>query len=262
MKATHRTFTLRVDLESDRGIREGVPKLLDLLKKYNLKASFYIVMGGESNIFEILRYNKKMESSAERSIKVWSLLDKLRMVLLPKDFVKANKKILQRILDEGHELGIHGWKHREWTRGLDKIDVKTKINRAISRYNRLFGQKPISWSSPGFNINDNILDILRDAGIKYISDFSGNKPRLYNGIKNIPITTSGENRTPIIEYLISRGKSDKEILEFMRIEIMNKEIISFYIHDLFEARFKLELLEKIFRLAKDGKIENKRIIDY
>lgn len=262
MKATHRTFTLRVDLESDKGIREGIPRLLDLLKKYNLKASFYLAMGGESNIFEILRYNKKVESSAERSVKVWSLLDKLRMALFPKDFVKANKKILQRIIDEGHELGMHGWKHREWTRGLDKINIKDKINRAISRYNNLFGQKPISWSSPGFNTNDNVLNILKEAGIEYISDFLGNKPELCGQIKNIPITICGENRTPIIEYLISYKKTDEDILKYIKKEIEKNKIISFYIHDLFEARFKTELLEKIFKIIKDKKIDNKRIIDY
>jgi peptidoglycan/xylan/chitin deacetylase (PgdA/CDA1 family) len=257
-----KTFTLRVDLESNRGIGEGLPKLLDLLNEYNLKASFYLVMGGESNIFEILRYNKKMEGSAERSIKVWSLSDKLRMALFPKDFVKTNKRILQRILDEGHELGIHGWKHREWTRGLDKINIKDRINKAISRYNNLFGQKPISWSSPGFNINKNVLKILEESGIKFISDFLGEKESYYGKIKNIPITICGENRTPIIENLISRGKSDEEILEFIKNEIKKHEIISFYIHDLFEARFKLELLEKIFKIIKDKRIENKRVIDY
>lgn len=260
MKA--RTFTLRVDIESDKGIREGIPNLLDLLKKYDIKVSFYLVMGGESNIFEILKYNKKMESSAERSIKVWTLANKLRMALFPKDFIKANKEILQRILNEGHELGIHGWKHREWTRGLDKININDKINKAINRYNNLFGQKPISWASPGFNINDNVLSILEKEGIKYISDFSGEKPALYSKIKNIPITICGDNRTPIIENLISKGKNDNEILEFIKKEISSKEIISFYIHDLYEARVKLELLENIFRVIKDKKIENKRIIDY
>lgn len=260
MKA--KTFTLRVDLESDSGIREGIPKLLDLLKEHNLKASFYLVMGGESNIPEILRYNKRMESSAERSIKVWSISDKLRMALFPKDFVKANKDILQRILNEGHELGIHGWKHREWTRGLDKIDIKEKISKAINKYNHLFGQKPTSWASPGFNINNNVLSILEEEGIKYTSDFEGDKPKLYGQIKNIPMTICGQNRTPIIEYLISQGKNDDEILEFIKKEITSKEIVSFYIHDLYEARFKLDLLEKIFKVIKDNHIENKRIIDY
>jgi len=122
-----KSFTLRVDLESNKGIKKSLPKLLDLLKKYDIKASFYLVMGGESNIFELLRYRKKLTHADERKIKVWRFRDKIRMVLLPKDFVKGNKKILRRILEEGHELGVHGWKHRAWTRGLDKIDVEKHI---------------------------------------------------------------------------------------------------------------------------------------
>ena len=94
-----KTFTLRVDLESDKGIKKGLPKLLDLLKKHHIKASFYIPMGGESNILDLLRYRGRLRSAGEREIKVFSLLDKIRMILFPRDFVKSNKKIV-RLLDD------------------------------------------------------------------------------------------------------------------------------------------------------------------
>ncbi len=259
---TNKIFTLRVDLESDKGIKEGVPALLDLLKKYNLKASFYLVMGGESNIFEILRYNRKLESSAERSIKIWKLREKLRVVLFPKDFVKANKNILQRILDEGHELGIHGWKHRAWARGLEKINIRRTVQKSIERYEKEFGVKPISWASPGFSTNEETLKILEEYDIKYVSDFLGEETRSYGKIKNVPITLCGENKTPIIEYLVSTGKNDGEILAYLKREAANEKIVSLYIHDLYEARFKINLLEEIFQFVKNQKIENKRIIDY
>jgi len=257
-----KTFTLRVDLESDKGIRKGVPKLLDLLKKYNIKASFYLSMGGESNIFEILKYRSNLKTSGERKIKVWSLKDKLRMAFFPRDFVKGNKKILRRILGEGHELGLHGWKHREWTRGLEKINIKNTIKKSINKYIQLFGKKPTSFASPGFNINNKVLEILEKNKIKFISDFQDEKPRKYGPIKNIPITILGKDKTPIIEYLVSIGKNNEEILEIMKKEIMKKELASFYIHGLFEARFKIEILEEIFKFIKKNKIKNKRVIDY
>ena len=256
-----KTFTLRVDLESDKGIRYGLPRLLDLLKKYGIKASFYLVMGGESNLLEILRYRGGMTSSDERKIKVWSLRDKARMALIPKDFVVGNLNILRRIINEGHELGIHGWKHREWTRGLDSVDIKRTLNKAIIRYRRLFGRNPISFASPGFNINEPVLKALKEKGIEFISDFEGDKPRYYHGIKNVPITICGEKRTPIIEYLVSKGKRDKEIVNFIDDRINKKSLASFYIHGLFEARFKLGILEEVFRFIIQNKIKNKRIID-
>lgn len=255
-------FTLRVDLESFKGIKEGVPKLLDLLKKYNLKASFYLTMGGESNIFGILKYGRKLKSSGERKIRIWSLKEKLRMVLFPRDFVKENKKILKRILKEGHELGLHGWKHREWTRGLEKINIEKSINKSIKKYVKIFRKNPISFLSPGSNVNNKVLEILEKNKIKFISDFPGEKPKFYGKIKNIPITIQGKNKTPIIEYLFSEGKNDEEILDIIKKEIEKKELASFYIHGMFEARFKIKLLEEIFKFIKRNKIRNKRIIDY
>lgn len=256
-----KTFTLRVDLESDKGIK-AVPKLLDLLKKYDLKASFYIVMGGESNLFEILKYRRKLETAGERKIKIWSLKNKLRMVLLPKDFVIQNKHILKRILAEGHELGLHGWKHREWTRGLDNIDIEKRIIKAKRKYGKIFGKKPTSFASPGFNINKEVISILEKQEIKYFSDLPGKKVKKYGKIKNVPLTILGKNKTPIIEYLVGESKTDEEIIKILKKEISEKEIASFYIHGLFEVRHKLSLLEQVFKFIKNKKITNKRIIDY
>lgn len=255
-------FVLRVDLESYRGIRENLPKLLDLLKKYNLKASFYLVMGGESNIFELIKYRKKMISSGKRQIKVWPFKEKIRMAFFPKDFVKENIKILKRILDEGHELGLHGWKHREWTRGLEDIDLRKRIKQAKKKYFYYFGREPVSFASPGFNTSEKVLKILKEEGIRYISDFSGERVIKIDGIKNVPMTLCGSKRTPIIEFLFGEGYNDQKIFEIIKMEIQKRNLSSFYIHDLFEARFKINLLENIFEYIKKNKILNKRIIDY
>jgi len=255
-------FTLRIDLESNKGIKKGLPKLLDLLKKYNIKASFYLVMGGESNIFELLKYRKKLTSSNERILKLWSLKEKLRMALFPKDFVKENKKILRRILEEGHELGLHGWKHRAWARGLYKINIKEHIIKSKRKYEKIFQKEPISFSAPGFNINNKVLKALEENGILFISDFPGESPKFYGKIKNVPMTILSENKMPIIEYYISKKKTDEEIFEIIRKNIKSKNLSSFYIHGLFEARFKIELLEKIFKFINKEKIKVNRIIDY
>lgn len=256
-----KTFTLRVDLESDKGIK-AVPKLLDLLKKYHIKASFYIPMGGESNILDLLRYGEVLKSASERKIKVFSLLDKIRMILFPRDFVKSNKKILKRVLKEGHELGLHGWKHREWARGLEKINIRKRIQMAKKKYIKIFDKNPTSFASPGFNTNNRVLAVLEKQGIKYVSDFEGKEPKYYGKIKNIPITILGKNKMPIIEYFVGERKKDKEILDYLRKEIKKHGLYSFYIHGLFEARFKLNLLEKVFKFIKVKKIKPKRIIDY
>jgi peptidoglycan/xylan/chitin deacetylase (PgdA/CDA1 family) len=257
-----KTFTLRIDLESNKGIKEGLPKLLDLLKKYRLKASFYLPMGGESNIFELLSNRGKIKSAGKRTIKIFSLFEKLRIAFFPKDFVKSNILILRRILEEGHELGIHGWKHREWTRDLEHIDVEKKIQMSRLKYMQLFGEEPISFASPGFNTNSIVVKSLKNQNFLFVSDFEGKKITKSNGLTNVPITIVGNKKTPIIEYLFSKNKTDKEILNYLEKFCKKQDIFSFYIHGMFEARLKIKLLEDIFKFVKKEKYLNKRIIDH
>ncbi len=252
-------FALRIDLESQKGIKKGLPKILNLLAKYNIKASFYLTMGGESNIFELLRYRKKIPG--KREVKVFSKLEILRMLFFPKNFVRENKKILKRILDGGHELGIHGWKHRAWTRALEKIDIKKQIDFSIKKYWIMFEKKPDSFCSPAFRINRRVIDILDKTGFKIISDLGGEKPfRLKNtNIINVPITIKGANNTPIIEYLVTQKYSDEEILDYLKKQIGQKKYSIMYVHGLFECLSKISLLGELFKYIKEKNIETKTI---
>jgi undecaprenyl phosphate-alpha-L-ara4FN deformylase len=255
-------FFIRVDVESERGIEEGLPKLLDLFMKEKIKGSFYLVMGGEANIFEILKNRTKMNFSGERKIKIWSMWDKIRMVLFPSDFVGKNEKLLKRIIDEGHELGIHGWKHRIWTRGGKYFDYENQIQKSIKRYKEIFKKNPISFSAPGFRNDLEITRELAKNGILYESDFPGEDISNNGRIKNVPITINGKNKMPFIEYWVGEGKNDAQILEIFKHEKVDKKIVSFYIHDMFEGRFKIELLKKMIRLLKKDNFKNKRVVDF
>ncbi len=255
------SFVLRVDLESQKGISKGLPLLLDLLMKHDIKASFYLTMGGESNPWDILRYHGNISGVGERGIRVFSLFEKLRMALFPVDFVGKNISVLKRILNEGHELGIHGWKHRRWTRGLDRIDIHSEVGLAIRRYVSLFGVEPRSFTSPAFRINKDVLSVLNDKGIKIISDLPGVSPSRVDGteIVNVPITVVGRKNTPIVEDLVVRGYSDDKVLDYLKKEIKKKKLFVMYIHCLYECVNKLDLLDKLFEHVKEKKILTKTI---
>ena len=252
---------LRVDLESQKGISRGLPRLLDLLAKHNIKASFYLTMGGESNILEILKYRGKVPGAGERSLRVFSFFDKLRMALHPVDFVKINLYVLERIIEEGHELGIHGWKHRRWTRGLERIDVDSEVKLAIEKYIFMFGRQPDSFCSPAFRTNQNVVDVLDARGIKVISDYFAKGPSVLKGteIVNVPVTIKGKMNTPIIEDMVTKGFTDDEIFDFLVKEIGRKELSVMYVHGMYECIEKIDLLDRLFVHLKKSKIKVKTI---
>jgi len=153
-------------------------------------------------------------------------------------------------------------KHREWTRGLGRINIHERVRKSIKKYEELFGRKPESFSAPGFNTNERVLRVLEEEGIKYISDFPGDSVKKFGKITNVPITIKGKNNEPIIEYLVSRGYSEEQIIDIIKDKLGEKPLSSFYIHGMFEARFKLRILEEIFKAIKLKKLKNERIIDY
>ncbi len=257
------SFTLRIDLESNKGIVLGLPKLLDLLNKYGFKASFYLTMGGESNVFEILKHRGKIPSAGTRSIKIFSFFEKIRMLFFPRDFVGKNLKIIKRILDEGHELGIHGWKHRRWTRALDEIDVGSELDLAFSRYELIFGTKAISFCSPAFRTNSKSIKLLGNKKIKVVSDFDSFNPVQLKkcNFKNVPVTIKGKNNSPIIEYLVGEGKTDSEILNYIKKNIKKNTFSSMYGHGLYECIHKIDLIENLFIYLRDKEIKVKTILE-
>ncbi len=246
-----RYFYLRVDLESDKGIKKGLPQILDLLKKHNVKVSFYLTMGGESGLFDLIRYRKKLKTAGERKIQVFGFFEKLRIAFFPRDFVKENMRLLKRILAEGHELGIHGWKHRAWTRGIDEIDIEKHVTLSVEKFKKMFGVYPSSFSAPGFNTNKRIIKIVKDNNIKVISDLPGKGPFLVDGLVNVPITIKGNNNTPIIEYLVSKGKRDDEIIEAILKEIDKLKYAGFYIHGIYEGIEKVDMLDRLIKRLKE-----------
>jgi len=250
-------FSLRIDIESKNGIKNGIPALLKLLRKHNLKASFYLTMGGESNLFELLRYRKGL--NCERKLKIFSLAEKIRMAIFPNDFVKLNKNLLKKVIEEGHELGIHGWKHRAWSRGLNKINIRKHLKKSIKRYLNYFNKRPDSFCSPAFQTNTKVLEELERNKFKVISDFEGVYPSKKNNLINVPITIKGEYNTPIIEYLVTKGFSDEEILDYLKKEIKKKKLASLYIHDLYEPIYKINILTELFKFLNKENISVKTI---
>ncbi len=256
-----RYFALRVDLESYKGIKYGLPNILDLLAEFDLKASFYLVMGGESNLIELLRYREKIKG--ERKIKVYTLKEKLRIALFPCDFVTKNLNIIRRILREGHELGIHGWKHRAWTRALDKINIEEHIKKAKQKYIKLFSQIPISFAAPGFRTNMEVIKLLDKYGFKVISDLPGEKPFKIKGtnIINVPVNICGNDNMPIIESLTQKRYNDDKIVTHLVHKIKKTKYSVMYIHGLFEGMNKIELLRNLFLKLKKNNINIRRIVD-
>lgn len=251
-------FCFRVDIDSAYGMRNGVPNILELLRKLDMPASFFVVMGGETGLFEFLTGGQRVATGAPGvKLPAWEMA---RILAAPYNFAQRHADTLRGALKDGHEVGPHGWKHREWTRSLNSLDIDQRFTQITQLYGELFGTAPASFTAPGFKTNVAVLNALDKFDFSAAGDLDGVEPfrpvigeRKYCHVQ-VPVTLKDKQTRPLIEGLHFDGYSDDSIVKLITAEIARQEkengFSCFYCHDVFEGITKLNLLKDVLTFVK------------
>ncbi len=78
----------------------------------------------------------------------------------------------QRIVAEGHEVGLHGWIH-EVASGLSPEEERTLMLRSADTLERIVGRRPVGMRAPSFEISRDTLPIAEEMGLAYDSSLMG-----------------------------------------------------------------------------------------
>jgi undecaprenyl phosphate-alpha-L-ara4FN deformylase len=177
---------LKVDVDTYEGMKSGVPTLLDMLRQFNIKASFFVPMGKDHTGWTVKRVftRKGFLKKAGRVgvIETYGIRTLMHGLLLPgPEIAKKNRLTLNQIVTEEHEAGIHGYDHVSWHDHIKEWnETKTTaiLSRACTVYEELLGQKPRSFAAPGWMINAHALRFFEKNGFVYSSDTRGVSPFL------------------------------------------------------------------------------------
>lgn len=182
--AWNKTIGIKVDVDTDEGMKKGVPVLLSLFGKYGIKASFFVPMGKDhtgrtaKRVFTRKGFLKK--AGRVGVIDTYGIKTLMYGLLLPgPEIGKRNGSLLKRIVEEGHEAGIHGLDHVYWhdyIKILDKERTEKELRQAFAVYRESLGVPPRSFAAPGWMINTHALRYFEEKGLVYSSDTRGGPP--------------------------------------------------------------------------------------
>jgi len=187
---------LKVDVDTLRGTREGVPRLMALFKKHGVDATFYFSVGPDNTGRAMRRVFRKgfAQKVARTSVlKHYGLKTLLYGVLLPgPDIGRSAGAVMQSVRDAGFEVGLHTYDHVRWQDYVANATAawtRTEFERGLFAFERVFGCLPQSHAAAGWQINAHGLALEQEYGLSYASDTRGGPPFL-------PLLETGSSTCP------------------------------------------------------------------
>ena len=170
-------IALKVDVDTLRGTREGVPRLLARLERHGLHATFLFSLGPDHTGRAIRRvFRPGFFSKVQRTsvVEHYGIRTLLYGTLLPgPDIARRCADEMRATTAAGHECGIHAWDHVAWqdqVRTRDREWTDAQMERAYRRFEDVFGHAPRTHGAAGWQMNAHALRQLDRWGMDFASD--------------------------------------------------------------------------------------------
>lgn len=196
MQACAAQLALKVDVDTLRGTRAGVPALIDLLRAHGADATFLFSLGPDRTGRAIRRAFRPgfMRKVARTSVlEHYGLPTLLYGTLLPgPDIARRAGACMRRARDAGFEVGVHCFDHTAWQDLLLRRDAawaRAQMRAAVERFRDVFGATPLVHGAAGWQMTDAALEAEEEFGFHYASDTRGSapfRPRLGDRISRCP----------------------------------------------------------------------------
>lgn len=178
-------LAVKVDVDTLRGYVTGMPRLLDLFKKHDIRASIFFSFGPDNSgkaIRRIFRRGFLSKMFRTKAPSTYGFKTLLYGTLLPAPMiVDANPDILRRSHAEEHDCGIHAWDHvlvQDKLHGMTEGEFEALYRKAASKYEEILGVRPTSYAAPGWQVSQASLLVEEQLDLKYASDARGCSPFL------------------------------------------------------------------------------------
>jgi peptidoglycan/xylan/chitin deacetylase (PgdA/CDA1 family) len=176
-------LALKIDVDTYRGTRDGVPRLVELLRKHEAGATFLFSLGPDHTGRAIKRVFRKGFLKKVRRTSVvshYGMGTLLYGTLLPgPDIGGRCAQIMRDVQSAGFEVGIHTFDHVRWQDHVAHQDAdwtSREIERARKRFRDIFGADAKVHGAAGWQMNRHAYRLTQLLGFGYCSDTRGTHP--------------------------------------------------------------------------------------
>jgi undecaprenyl phosphate-alpha-L-ara4FN deformylase len=179
------TIALKIDVDTYRGTREGVPRLAAVLERCGARATFLFSLGPDHTGRAIKRVFRRGFLGKVRRTSVtqhYGVKTLLYGVLLPGPHIgRRCGPILREIAQRGFEVGVHTYDHIKWQDGVAQASepwTRRQLVLACEEFTRVFARAPQVHGAAGWQVNAAVPALERELGFRHASDTRGSGPFL------------------------------------------------------------------------------------
>ncbi|MGA9666087.1 MAG: polysaccharide deacetylase family protein [Gallionella sp.] len=204
-------LALKIDVDTYRGTRDGVPRLVEILQRYNAQATFFFSLGPDHTgraIKRVFRPGFLGKVSRTSVVEHYGIKTLLYGTLLPgPDIGRKCAEIMRMVKVAGFETGIHCYDHILWQDHVANQDAKWTRNQlqlAVDRYTEIFGEAPHAHAAAGWQMNRHALRLTQQLGFEYSSDTRGTHPFIPTWQAEIIACPQLPTTLPTLDELMNR----------------------------------------------------------
>jgi len=176
-------LALKIDVDTLRGTREGVPALIDALLAAGIGATFLFSLGPDHTgraLRRVFRPGFFGKVSRTSVLEHYGLRTLLYGTLLPgPDIGRRAGGFMRRVREAGFEVGVHCFDHTTWQDFVSRRGeawTRNQMLRAVDRFREVFGVAPQVHGAAGWQMNPAALALEEELGFRCASDTRGTAP--------------------------------------------------------------------------------------
>ncbi|MGO1118722.1 4-deoxy-4-formamido-L-arabinose-phosphoundecaprenol deformylase [Rhodovibrionaceae bacterium A322] len=252
---------LRIDVDTFRGTKEGVPSLLAALDKHGIQASFFFSVGPDNmgrHIWRLFnpKFLKKMLLSNAPGLYGWDIL-LCGIIGSGPDIGKKLAPVI-KAASRTHETGLHAWDHHAWQSHIEKWSdhqARQQIQLGVERLGDIIGRQPDCSAVAGWRCDTRTVDLKEEFGFRYNSDSRGDHPF-------VPLLASGKTGTPQIpvnlptfDEVVGRETTVEGYNDYILAQMTPGRSHCYTIHAEVEGGIMADAFDRLLTRAKEQNID-------
>ena len=173
-------IALRIDVDTYRGTKHGVPALCSSLARWGIKGTFYFSVGPDNmgrHLWRLLKPKFLWKMLRTDAAGLYGLDILLMGTAWPGPQIgKRLGPVIKAAADAGHEIGLHAWDHHHDQAAIDRMspeELLKNLTRGFNTLKAIVGSDPVTSATPGWRCNDQTLEAKAKLPFRYNSDCRG-----------------------------------------------------------------------------------------